>query len=402
MSNSVSLPSQQEIGIVDIANVQPVHHRGGDLRVAITPKSVGSQHHIMGQVVLAPGESVAEHAHDYGEESIFVVEGSGVFVGGGQEYQLVPGRGLYTPRGVLHSVTNTGADPLVLVFASAPLAPSPEAGHRDTQRAEQGSGISARLDTCDYVPVAEDVQLFSRQSGPHTIEPILFLHGNRDNHTHFAELQANLSRSHQTLAIDLRGHGFSSKIDCPLSADLYADDLDAFIDYHRWDKVALVGHSLGAVTSMVYALRRPERVSRLVLMGAAAHYEMKWKRPEVTEETYPAVLRESNKRAAPFFFLDAYPAVQRRVMASWSSIVFPVHRNLIQLMHPDLRPRISSLQVPTLIIAGEMDRSTPVESARWLSENIPGARLVVIPQTGHFMFMEQPEVVGHHIQQFLQ
>jgi pimeloyl-ACP methyl ester carboxylesterase len=129
---------------------------------------------------------------------------------------------------------------------------------------------------------------------------------------------------------------------------------------------------------------------------------MKWKRPEVTEETYPAVLRESNKRAAPFFFLDAYPAVQRRVMASWSSIVFPVHRNLIQLMHPDLRPRISSLQVPTLIIAGEMDRSTPVESARWLSENIPGARLVVIPQTGHFMFMEQPEVVGHHIQQFLQ
>ncbi len=369
MSQTLSSPG---VSTITSEQITPVHHRGGDLRVTISPRTVNSKHHIMGRVILEPGESVTEHAHDYGEESFYIVSGSGILYSQGEEFPLYAGLSAYTPRGVAHAVSNTATEPLVIVFASSPLAPAPEKGHRDTEGATPiGEVIHQKpsaLASCGYVPVADGVELFYRSSGPITCEPVLFLHGNRDNHTHFSELQDLLSQEHRCISIDLRGHGFSTKVDCPLSAELYADDLDAFISYHGWDKVTLVGHSLGAVTSMVYALRRPERVSRVVLMGAAAHYEMKWKRPLVTEETYAQVIQESNKRAGPFFFLEEYPAVQRRVIASWSSIAFVVHRNLIQLTHPDLRERIASIEVPTLIIAGEQDKSTPVESARYLHE----------------------------------
>lgn len=399
MSQTISSSNPENttanITTIDIHQISPVHHRGGDLRVSISPKTVGSKHHIMGRVILQPGESVIEHAHDYGEESFYIVSGTGIISSQGREYQVSPNQSVYTPRGVSHAVTNTGAEPLVIVFASSPLAPSPEKGHRNIAE------TIAQQEDCDYVTVAEDVQIFYRRQGPTNTEPILFLHGNRDNHSHFAELQTLLSPFRQTFALDLRGHGFSSKVDCPLSAELYADDLDAFIKHFGWEKVTLVGHSLGAVTSMVYALRSPERVSHMVLMGAAAHYEMKWKRPTVTEESYPQVIEESNRRAGPFFFLDDYPAVKRRVIASWSSIVFKVHRNLIQLTHPDLRHRVSQITSPTLIIAGELDKSTPVASANYLHEQIPNSQLAVIPNTGHFMFMEQPKLIAEHIQRFL-
>jgi pimeloyl-ACP methyl ester carboxylesterase len=231
---------------------------------------------------------------------------------------------------------------------------------------------------------------------------VLFLHGNRDNHTHFAELTSILESGATCVAVDLRGHGLSSKEDHPLSAPQCAADVVELIDAFGWDQVSVVGHSLGSVTAMLLALDHPARVDSLVLMGSAAHYEMKWKRPEVTPETYRQVIEESNKRAAPFFFQPGYGEVRERVITSWSWVPFEVHRNLILLAHPDLRERVADIAVPTLVVAGEDDQSTPVDRARYLAETIPGAQLLVVPGTGHFMFMERPGFVGGAISRFLE
>lgn len=272
---------------------------------------------------------------------------------------------------------------------------------RNEQQDVQPTKVS--YDTCGYTRVANGVNLFYRQSGDRSREPIIFLHGNRDNHTHYTELQSILAPQWNTVALDLRGHGFSSKIDCPLTVDLFAEDLAAFITAHGWDKVTLVGHSLGAVTSMVYTLKHLERVSHLVLMGVAAYYEMKWQRPpEVSEEVYQEVLKETNKRAAPFFFLkDEAPEIKQRVEESWTSIPFSVHKNLINLVRPDLRPYVADLKVPTLVLTGDKDISKPAGSAEWLAEHIPGARFAVIRHAAHFLHLEHPVEVAEHIQQFL-
>ncbi|WP_328648050.1 alpha/beta hydrolase [Amycolatopsis sp. NBC_00348] len=269
--------------------------------------------------------------------------------------------------------------------------------------------MTGEVTACTTVPARATVitlpdgaQLFVRvDEGNPEAPPMVFLHGNRDNHTHFVELAALLSGERRCASVDLRGHGLSSKEDVPLSAQQCSDDLVAVLDKLSWQRAVLVGHSLGSVAAMLFALDHPDRVSSLVLMGSAAHYEMKWQRPPVTEDTYREVIAQSNERAGPFFFLPQYPKVAARVIASWSWVPFSVHRNLIKLRHPDLRERIAGITARTLVIAGDQDRSTPVSGAELLVERIPDAQLLVISDAGHFMFLEHPVEVALSIRDWL-
>ena len=120
-----------EVAIVDIDDVPPVHSRGGEIRVPISPRAVGAQHHIFGRAVLEPGEAIGEHVHDYGEETLFIVSGTGVLTAEGRSYSVKPGLAIFAPRGSSHAIRNDGTETLVLVFASAPPAPTPASGHRE-------------------------------------------------------------------------------------------------------------------------------------------------------------------------------------------------------------------------------------------------------------------------------
>jgi pimeloyl-ACP methyl ester carboxylesterase len=256
----------------------------------------------------------------------------------------------------------------------------------------------------DYVEVADGVHLFCRHAGAeHGGTPVLLLHGNRDNHSHWAEVQERLARSRHTIAVDFRGHGLSSKPDCPFSPELLADDVRAVCDAHGWDRVVLVGHSLGSVVGMTFAHRWPDRVERLVLLGAAATFELKFKRPPTPrdENEFREAIRDTNRRAAPLFFHASYPDVQRRVTACWSTIPLAVHRNLVALRHPDLRPVVPQLDLPVLVVVGEHDRCTTPEQGRWIHEHLPRAELLVVPDSAHFMHMEQPELVAEGVDAFL-
>lgn len=228
---------------------------------------------------------------------------------------------------------------------------------------------------------------------------------NHENHTShaYAELEGSLAETRRTVAIDFRGHGLSSKVDCAMSAEVLADDVLAVCDHYEWERVVLAGHSLGAVTSMTVAARRPERVGNMVLLGAAASFELKFRRPPLPadEESFPAVIREANRRAAPLFFHESYPDVRRRVTASWSTILLKVHRNLVALEHPDLRPVVPALRMPTLVVAGEHDRCTTVGQARWIHEHVPDSELYIVPDSAHFMYMEQPSLVADRMTRFL-
>ncbi|MGW4474572.1 alpha/beta fold hydrolase [Nonomuraea sp. NPDC004354] len=257
----------------------------------------------------------------------------------------------------------------------------------------------------DYVNVRDGVQLFCRHAGPRTAArlPVIMLHGNRDNHSHYADLQELLSPDHHTVAVDFRGHGLSSTLDVPPSATLFADDIEQLILHYGWEKVVLAGHSLGSAVAITLAGRRPDLVGGLVLMGSAASFSLPFRRPEQvpTKETWAEYVCEANTRAVPFFFHDKHPDVARRVSAAWSAITFEVHQNLVRMRHPDLEETIRGLTVPALVIAGEHDRCTTVEQAQWIQRHHRDARLRVIQETAHFMYMERPGAVAEEIRALL-
>ncbi|WP_433341929.1 cupin domain-containing protein [Micromonospora sp. CA-111912] len=111
--------------------------RGGELRVLLGPKTVGSTSGFMGVATLAPGERIAEHYHPYSEEFLYVTRGSITVDLDDRPVPLATGESLFVPVNVRHRLRNTGTEPAEVVFHLGPLAPRPELGHVDTELAEQ-------------------------------------------------------------------------------------------------------------------------------------------------------------------------------------------------------------------------------------------------------------------------
>jgi putative monooxygenase len=109
--------------------------RGGELRVVLGPKTVGSTSGFMGVATLRPGERIAEHWHPYSEEFLFVVRGDLVVDLDDEPVEVPAGSGVFVPIGTRHRLRNVGTEVAEAVFHLCPLAPRPSLGHVDTETA---------------------------------------------------------------------------------------------------------------------------------------------------------------------------------------------------------------------------------------------------------------------------
>lgn len=115
---------------VNSQDVNVLTNKGGEIRVLISPKTVKSTKLILGRVVLKPDEELVEHLHDYGEETFYVSKGSGEVFIDNNRISLSPDSAILVPQGSKHRVINTGSEDLILIFATAPLAPKAALGDR--------------------------------------------------------------------------------------------------------------------------------------------------------------------------------------------------------------------------------------------------------------------------------
>ena len=119
---------------VSTHDAAPNRKRGGDIRVLLSPTTVGATGGFLGVVLLEPGERVNEHYHPYSEEFLYVVEGKISVDLDDVPHVVRPDHAILIPIGVRHRVQNTGRGPARVVFQLCPLAPRPELGHVDTER----------------------------------------------------------------------------------------------------------------------------------------------------------------------------------------------------------------------------------------------------------------------------
>lgn len=122
---------------VEMSEIKPLVDKGGEIYVLLSPKTVGMKNLIMGMGITPANEKVVRHVHNYSEECFFVVQGRGkLHLDNGVEEEFRPGSAVRVPQGVAHWIENTGFEELRVIFASAPLAPSPEAGHNNFESKE--------------------------------------------------------------------------------------------------------------------------------------------------------------------------------------------------------------------------------------------------------------------------
>ncbi|ASO19711.1 putative monooxygenase [Actinoalloteichus hoggarensis] len=119
---------------INASDAVPNRKRGGDLRVTLSPKTVGCTSGFGGVLWLEPGEFVTEHYHPHSEEFLHVVEGQLEMSLDDAPVVLGPGDSLLVPIGVRHRLVNIGEGRAHAVFHLSPLAPRPELGHVDTEK----------------------------------------------------------------------------------------------------------------------------------------------------------------------------------------------------------------------------------------------------------------------------
>ncbi|WP_420836373.1 cupin domain-containing protein [Amycolatopsis thermalba] len=119
---------------VNAEQAVPNRRRGGDIRVTLSPKTVGSTSGFGGLLHLGPGEVITEHYHPYSEEFLHVVAGDLEMTLDGAPVRLGPGDSLLVPIGVRHRLVNVGLELARAVFHLSPLAPRPDLGHVDTEQ----------------------------------------------------------------------------------------------------------------------------------------------------------------------------------------------------------------------------------------------------------------------------
>ena len=119
----------------------PNRRRGGDIRVLLSPASVGSTAGFLGTLTLEPGEIVTEHWHPYSEEFLYCQSGEVTVRLDGEERRLPAESAVHIPIGVRHRIVNDTDQQAVFVFFCGPLAPRPELGHVDTELPPGSMGV---------------------------------------------------------------------------------------------------------------------------------------------------------------------------------------------------------------------------------------------------------------------
>jgi len=273
------------------------------------------------------------------------------------------------------------------------------------------------------IPVGT-VSLYAREAGQGP--PVIVLHGGPDfDQGYLLPDLDRLADACRLIYYDQRGRGRSADRvrpeDVTLASDI--DDLDRVRQYFHLESCALLGHSWGTVLALEYALRHPERVSRLILMNPAPASAGDL---VLFRKTYSAKLGADLIRQREIVATTAYkegdpdavvaryrlhfkPALARRedyekLMAVMKgrfvsqgsegilkarAVEDQLTRDTWEMDGYDLLPRLRRLNIPTLVIYGDHD-FLPPEVATHIAQAIPDARMITLPGCGHFTYLECP------------
>jgi 3-oxoadipate enol-lactonase len=241
-------------------------------------------------------------------------------------------------------------------------------------------------------------------SGP----AVLLLHGLGSSSTDWPEQQAALEGRYRVVAVDLPGHGRSALPHGRLTIERMAVDVGAVLAGLAVGPAHVVGLSLGACVGLRLALAMPAWVRSLTLVNPFARLQLAG-----PGDVGRLVLRILLLGTAPMSSVAAhvarrlFPWPEQRALyeAAVASLAATPRRAYFTVMRAlarfDARGQVAAIRHPTLIVVGDRDTSVPLAAKLALARAIPGARLLVVPGSGHATPYDRPEVFNRAIVEFL-
>jgi len=205
--------------------------------------------------------------------------------------------------------------------------------------------------------------------------PLILLHGNNEDGTYFRNQIDHFAEKYRVITIDTRGHGRSPRGAAPFTIRQFADDLADFMDRHAIEKAHILGFSDGGNIGLIFAMKYPQLVGRLIADGA---------------NLFPKGVK-------------AWAQVPVTVGYYWTKTFGPWSRaEMFGLMvrDPDIDPaELAQITAPTLIMAGTGDLIKE-NHTRLIADSIPGAELAII-KGSHFVAKENPAEFNSRVDEFL-
>ena len=210
--------------------------------------------------------------------------------------------------------------------------------------------------------------------------PLVLLHGNGEDYTYFKRQMEPFSQQYRVIALDTRGHGKSPRGTAPFTLEQFAGDLKEFLDQRGITKCHLLGFSDGGNIALLFALRYPQYVEKLILNGA---------------NLTPVGVKLSTQLpiAAGWCASGVCGLFSKKAKANWEML------NLM-VTQPHIRPQtLEKLTVPTLVIAGERDMIRE-KHTRLIAASLPNSKLVILPGD-HFVARRNWQQFNPAVQAFL-
>ena len=272
-----------------------------------------------------------------------------------------------------------------------------------------------------YVPTqaveVDGLRIRYKDTGPRDAPAILLLHGFGSSLQTWDAWADSLDKRYRVIRLDLPGFGLTG----PSPTNDYSEQTDTetltrFIDQLGVTQLAVVGHSMGGKMAWSLAASQPARITALVLMAPDGY-----PRPEDigTKPYASSSVMHLTKYFLPKYFLEKslepafYDATQLNetlVNRYYDMLRAPGVRAAIlargdQTVYTDPVPRLKRITAPTLLLWGEEDQMIPSRNAQDYERDIPRSTTVLLPQSGHLIQEERPDVgltaVSHFLDQHL-
>jgi pimeloyl-ACP methyl ester carboxylesterase len=239
-----------------------------------------------------------------------------------------------------------------------------------------------------------------------TGEPVVLLHGLGSSANVWEPQVRALADRFTLIRYDLEGAGRSPYAGT-LSIDRWVEDLVAILDANQITKARFVGHSLGTLILQHFAVRHPERVVKLALIGVnrappeARRQAIKERVAKVRAEGIDGIADGIVKGGlSPHTFANK-PEVVAFVRELLTRQPVEGYARSCEAMGASVAADITKITCPVLVIAGRDDSVSPVANGEGIVADVPTATLKIVEQCGHWHPIEQPAEITRALAEFL-
>jgi pimeloyl-ACP methyl ester carboxylesterase len=220
-------------------------------------------------------------------------------------------------------------------------------------------------------------------------EPVVFLHGGLANANYWGLQIPAVAQHYRTIVMESRGHGRSTRDDRPYGYDLMADDVVALLDFLKIERAAIVGWSDGGILGLDLAIRHPGRVSKVFAFAANTDPSGVIDGTEKNPTFAAYIERAGHEYAKLSATPNGYNAFVDAISKMWAT-------------QPNwTAQQLGAIKTPVLVVDGDHDEAIKRSHTEQIAAQVPGAGLLILPDTSHFAFLQDPDQFTWHILHFL-